>query len=119
MNSKLQIILANLMHRGKIVGWSGIIRVDGQPYQWLGAPGYPNVQQDSFEYTSTKSIFKLSVAGKVAIEVLFLSPVTPDDLQSQSLVGSYMQVNVRSIDGAAHDVQLYSDISAGEHMLSS
>ena len=98
------------------MGWAGIIRVDGEPYQWLGNPGFPNVQQTSFEYTSTKSIFQLSVAGKVALEVTFLSPVTPDDLQRQSLVGSYMEVSVRSIDGAAHDVQLYSDISAGKSL---
>ena len=110
----MQSYFANQTHRGKILGWAGIIKVDGQAYQWLGAPGFPNVQQTSFEYTSTKSIFQLSVAGKVAMEVTFLSPVTPDDFQRQSIVGSYIDISVRSIDGVAHDVQLYSDISAGK-----
>jgi Domain of unknown function (DUF5127) len=72
---------------------------------------YP--QQDSFEYTSTKSIFYITVNGKVAIDVTFLSPILPDDLKRQSIVGSYMEVSVRSIDGKSHDVQIYSDISAG------
>ena len=48
------------------------------------------------------------------MEVTFLSPVTPDDFQRQSIVGSYIDISVRSIDGVAHDVQLYSDISAGK-----
>jgi hypothetical protein len=78
----------------------------------MGDPGFPNVDQDAFEYTSTKSIFRLSVAGKIAMEVTFLSPVTPNDFKRQALVGSYMDVVVRSLDGQAHDVQLYSDISA-------
>jgi hypothetical protein len=78
----------------------------------MGAPGFPNVDQTGFEYTSTKSIFHLTVAGKIAIDVTFLSPVTPNDLKRQALVGSYMDVVVRSLDGQAHDVQLYSDISA-------
>jgi hypothetical protein len=106
-----------ILDRNKNVGWAGIIRVDGVPYQWLGNPGYKNVNQTNFSYTSTKSIFKLEVEGKVSITVTFLSPVTPNDLMRQSLVFSYMDVEVYSQDGQLHDVQLYSDISAGKYVL--
>lgn len=69
--------------------------------------------QSSFEYTSTKSIFVLS-AGSVGLNVTFLSPVTPTDLMRQSIPGTYMNVEVYSLDGAEHNVQLYTDVSAGE-----
>jgi Domain of unknown function (DUF5127) len=81
----------------------------------MGAvPGVENARQTSFEYTSTKSIFNLDVGGKVAMVVTFLSPVTPKDLKLQSLVFSYLNVEVRSADEGEHHVELYSDISAGK-----
>lgn len=105
-------------HSNQITGWAGLIRVDGTTYKWLGDPLGPNgpavVTQNSYEYTSTKSIFSQDVDGKVALNITFLSPVTPDDFQRQSLIFSYMNVEVTSLDGAEHDVQLYSDISAGK-----
>jgi hypothetical protein len=73
-----------------------------------------NVNQKSFEYTSTRSIFTLDVADKVEMKVTFLSPVVPDDLMKASLPQSYINVDVYSTDGNQHDVQLYTDISAGE-----
>lgn len=85
--------------------------------------GKPNdfdtyVNQTSFEYTSTKSIFT-STAGPVQLVVTFLSGVTPDDLLRSSLPYTYMNVDVQSTDDAAHEVQLYTDISAewvsGDH----
>lgn len=93
----------------------GIIRVDGQSYTWFGAPlDVPGtVTQNSFEYTSTKSIFSLSVGTTVGLKVTFLSPVTPSDNQRQSIAASYMNVEVVSLDGKEHDVQLYTDVSAG------
>ncbi|TQS36293.1 hypothetical protein Golomagni_03262 [Golovinomyces magnicellulatus] len=97
---------------GQIVGWAGMVRVDGTVYTWMGAPGPQLATQTAFEYTSTRSIFTMSVEAKVEIQVTFLSPITPDDLKRQSLVYSYLDVAVRSLDGAPHSIQLYADISA-------
>ena len=47
------------------------------------------------------------------MNITFLSPITPDDMKRQSLIFSYLDVSVESMDGASHDVQLYTDISAG------
>jgi hypothetical protein len=80
----------------------------GDPSQSSGL-----VTQKSFEYTSTKSVFTLDAGGLVELNVTFLSPITPDDQKRQSLVFSYLDVAVQSLDGHAHDVQLYTDISAG------
>ena len=98
-----------------------MIRVDGQTYQWMGDPAgslngvadVSTVDQRSFEYTSTKSIFIMDVGGKVQMNITFLSPVTPNDYKRQSLPMSYMDVSVVSTDGQEHSVQMYSDISAG------
>jgi hypothetical protein len=82
----------------------------------MGNPlNFPNLaDQVSAEYTSTKSIFNFDIDGKVSLKVTFLSPVTPDDQKRQSLIFSYMNVEVASADGKSHAVQLYSDISAGK-----
>jgi Domain of unknown function (DUF5127) len=93
-----------------------MIRVDGTSYTWMGGMKPPPVNQTSFQYTSTKSIFVLDVAGVVEMTVTFLSPISPNNLKRQSLVFSYLHVDIKSKDGANHDVQLYADISAGENL---
>ncbi len=55
----------------------------------------------------------MSVGGKVQMIIEFLSPITPTDYMRQSLIFSYMNVQVKSLDGANHRVQLYTDVSAG------
>ncbi|CAA9959750.1 hypothetical protein PTNB73_02317 [Pyrenophora teres f. teres] len=98
---------------GQWLGWTGLIKVDGTTYLWMGAPKDFNnkANQTSFEYTSTKSIFTMT-AGNVELKVTFLSPLTPKDYKRQSLIFSYMDVEVSSLDGSEHDVQIYTDISA-------
>ncbi|KAH8692346.1 glutaminase GtaA [Talaromyces proteolyticus] len=98
---------------GATLGWTGLINVDGSSYCWMGAPLHFNtVDQVSYNYTSSSSTYVLSVDGKVQITATFTSPITPDDFKRQSLIFSYLNVDVVSLDGSEHDVQLYSDISA-------
>lgn len=58
----------------------------------------------------------MDVGGVVEMNITFLSPLTPSDLMRQSLTMSYLDVSVSSSDGAAHDVQLYTDITAGKKL---
>ncbi|KAL2836099.1 hypothetical protein BJY01DRAFT_258783 [Aspergillus pseudoustus] len=97
---------------GQITGWAGLVRVDGQVYTWMGLPGSTTVNQTAYEYTSTKSIFTMRVGDMVEMKITFLSPITPNDLRRQSLVFSYLQVSITSLDGEPHQVQVYTDISA-------
>ncbi|RDW86226.1 glutaminase GtaA [Aspergillus mulundensis] len=97
---------------GQVTGWAGLVRVDGQVYTWMGLPGSTTVNQTAYEYTSTKSIFTMHVGDAVEMKITFLSPITPNDLRRQSLVFSYLDVSVTSLDGKSHSVQLYADISA-------
>jgi hypothetical protein len=100
--------------RGQTTGWTGLIRVDGKTFTWMGAPlDIQRANQVAFEYTSTKSIFTIEVDDKVSMRITFLSPLAPDEFKRQSLVFSYMEVVISSLDGKSHDVQLYTDISAG------
>ncbi|KAL4873612.1 hypothetical protein BDV12DRAFT_81320 [Aspergillus spectabilis] len=97
---------------GQITGWAGLIRVDGHVYTWMGRPGSTTVNQTAYEYTSTKSIFTMHVGDMVEMKITFLSPITPNDLRRQSLVFSYLDVSVTSLDGESHSVQVYADVSA-------
>ncbi|KAE9397145.1 DUF1793-domain-containing protein [Gymnopus androsaceus JB14] len=101
---------------GATLGWAGFVNVDGVSYNFLGTPDVPGATfslatQQSFEFTSTQSIFVLS-AGPIDITVNFLSPVEATDLVKQSTPFAYMAISAESTDGNAHTVQIYSDISA-------
>ncbi|KAJ7503731.1 hypothetical protein B0H11DRAFT_2170697 [Mycena galericulata] len=100
---------------GQTVAWTGIIKVDGENYVFLGAPSVPDTsftgaKQKSFNFTVTQSTFVLS-AGPVDVTVNFLSPVETD-LVKLSIPLSYMDVSFAATDGKTHSVQVYSDISA-------
>ncbi|KAI4665545.1 uncharacterized protein J4E78_003007 [Alternaria triticimaculans] len=99
---------------GQILGWTGLVKVDGNTFVWMGKPdGYNDfANQTSYEYTSTKSIFTITAGDTVQLKVTFMSPLTPNDFKRQSLIFSYMNVEVSSLDGSQHDVQIYTDISA-------
>lgn len=58
----------------------------------------------------------MDVNGQVEMTITFLSPVYPDDLLRASLPYSYMNVDVKSVDGQQHDIQVYTDISAGRKL---
>lgn len=55
-------------------------------------------------------------AGAVTMNITFLSPIFPTDLKRQSLPFSYVDVSVSSSDSSPHEVQLYTDVTAGKSM---
>ncbi|KLO15801.1 hypothetical protein SCHPADRAFT_243997 [Schizopora paradoxa] len=92
-------------------GWTCIVVVDDIPYIIMGS--FSNLalaNQTVASFTATKASFTL-MAGPVAVNATFLSPLTPSDLVRQSLPFAYFYVDISSIDGAAHDVRIYSDIT--------
>ncbi|KAJ7145357.1 hypothetical protein C8R43DRAFT_1130032 [Mycena crocata] len=98
---------------GAALGWAGFVKVDGKAFSFLGSSnvaGLTKATQKSFRFTSTQSIFVLS-AGPIDLTVTFLSPVEPNDLLKHSIPFSYLAVSAASTDGAAHSVQVYTDIS--------
>lgn len=90
-----------------------LIRIDGKSYRLMGlAPDdLPAFTQKSVEVTPTRSIYEFEDAG-VHVTLTFLEPALPDDLDVFSWPLSYLTWNVRSIDGANHQVELYDSASS-------
>lgn len=117
--------------QGSKTGMTGIIRIDGTSYLFMGDPklvltvpdgnhgkahtlqDFPHaLDQTALRMTPTRSRFELQ-GGGVGLVVEFLSPVEPGDLRRQSIPLSYVTVTASSIDGRSHHVQLYLDITGG------
>jgi hypothetical protein len=102
-----------------IVGWCGLVRVDGALYSWMGNPvgltlnnnaTFKPVTFQGYQITPTRSILSLQ-AGPMAINVTFLSPIEPTDLVKQSFPFTYIYFEASSTDENSHSVQVYQDIS--------
>ncbi len=91
-------------------GFAGLVSIDGQVYAWAGQPGATALTQTSLRVTATRSIFTLN-AGGVELTAEWLSPIEPGDLKRESVPFTLLTVSVRAIDGAAHTVRLYADIT--------
>ncbi|MEV4137814.1 DUF5127 domain-containing protein [Dactylosporangium sp. NPDC049742] len=97
---------------GAATAMTGIVRVDGQPFVFMGSPsgGWPLATQTALVVTATRSTFTIT-AGAVRLEVEFLSPVDPANLRRQSVPMSYLSVTATAADGGSHAVSVYLDIS--------
>lgn len=92
---------------------TGIARIDGKPYVFMGAPsidGATKMDLTTRALTPTKTEFVMSASG-VVLTLDFLSPVEPTDLKRQSAPVGYVRASVTASDGKAHAVSLYFDIS--------
>ncbi|KAJ5703063.1 hypothetical protein N7488_010611 [Penicillium malachiteum] len=97
---------------GQELGWSVIVRVNGQAFSLMGVPdletnGILPAKVHLAEFTATHSLFDLT-AGPVSLTLDFFSPVSPSNYVRQSLPFSYLTVQVTRSYG--DDIQIYSDI---------
>lgn len=98
---------------------TGLIRIDGKPRRFMGkveladkSDGEPEaMEQQSLKVEPLTTTYRFESDG-VELEVSFMTPLLLDDLDLLSRPVSYMTFRVRSVDGGAHDVQLYIDVSA-------
>ena len=67
--------------------------------------------QTSHRMTATQSIYTFTAAG-VDLTVTFMAPLLMDNLTVLSRPVQYISYQIRSNDGKAHDVQLYTDVSS-------
>jgi hypothetical protein len=101
---------------GATRGFAGLVMIDNQPYAWAGEPLLTGnapvtaMTATSTEVTATRSIFTAQ-AGGVQLVAEWLSPVEPGNLELQSVPLTLLTVSVSFTDGAAHDVQVYADIT--------
>ncbi|KAF5323146.1 hypothetical protein D9758_017812 [Tetrapyrgos nigripes] len=119
--------------QSRTLGWSGLICVDGQLYEWLGLafegggltlnqnPKISTASLQSIQITPTQTIMSYTAGNStnnnnlgqplISFNVTFLSPIEPGDAALQSLEFVYVDVDVESLDGQGHDVQVYQDFS--------
>lgn len=92
---------------------SGLARIDGQTYRYLGnqprdaAP----MKQILRQVTPTRTLYQFEAAG-VRLNLTFLTPALPGDLDILSRPVTYVQLEANATDGRTHDVDLYFDASA-------
>jgi hypothetical protein len=101
---------------GKANQMSGMLRIDGQPYRFIGrnnrmADQVPAMEQLSREVTPLRTIYRFAAAG-VELTLTFTSPLLPDDLELLGRPVSYLDLTVRATDGKDHAVSAYYDWSA-------
>ena len=109
-----QLTDANTVHwTGHEQSLSGMIRIDGHTWRWMGAEPkkIPALPQLSVSVTPTRSIYEFAGAG-IHLTVSFMTAALPDDLQAFSQPLSYISCNARSTDGAKHDVSIYAGVSS-------
>lgn len=97
---------------GTINALHSLVRVDGQAYRLMG-PGdqqSPAARQLSCEVLPTQTRYSFA-AGPVAVELTFLTPALPADLDQLGRPVGYLTWSAKSTDGAAHATQLYFDHS--------
>lgn len=99
----------------------GLIRIDGRVFRFLGSTTtgheWRNARQPSgmrqveADVRPTQTRYRFEDAG-VALEVTFLTPLLPDDLDLLSRPFSYVHFELSSLDGEAHECELYLEAAA-------
>ena len=90
-----------------------IVRVDGKSYRIMGdeprivAPA----EQTSLRVFPTRTVYEFQ-AGGVRIQLTFLTPDLPQDIDVLSRPVTYLSWQVSSTDGRPHQVEIYYDNSA-------
>lgn len=91
--------------------FNGLVRVDGKTYRYLGHEdrSIPALTETDQKVTPTRTIVTLQ-SPEVELNITFLTPAFPDDLQVMARPITYLAWNVASRDGSKHDVPIYLDV---------
>jgi hypothetical protein len=92
---------------------SAIVRVDGQTFRLMGTQPEESASlpQTGVTVLPTRTIYTFA-NGQVEVQLVFLAPAIPSDLELLSRPVTYLTYTVRSLDGKNHKVQLYADAGA-------
>ena len=97
---------------GKVQSMFGMARIDGHAYRFLGVyHDLPAMTHVGLEVLPTRTITRFE-AGGIELEVLFLTPLLPHDLDVLARPVTYIAWTARAIDGKGHKVSVYFDVSA-------
>lgn len=92
---------------------SAMVRVDGQTFRLMGAQPEESASlpQTGVLVLPTRTIYTFA-NEKVQVQMVFLTPAIPSDIEVLSRPVTYVTYRVRSQDGKTHNVQLYADAGA-------
>ena len=90
---------------------TGIARIDGKPYRFMGRrpDSVPAMQQVSSSVAATHTRYEFRQDG-VTLDLTFFTPAMMDDLDLLSRPVTYLTWDVKSTDGAAHQVSVLLDV---------
>jgi hypothetical protein len=97
----------------------GLVRIDGLPWRFMGLETedrgstlglLPALPQTGLTVTATRSIYRFE-AGGIELMVQFMAPLLMDDLDLATRPVNYLTVSACSLDGKAHAVEVYIDIT--------
>ena len=96
---------------GKPQPLTGIARIDGKPYRFMGKrpDEAPAMEQVESTVEATHTTYRFRAAG-VEIRFTFFSPVFTDDLDLYSRPVTYLTWTVQSTDDASHLVSVLLDV---------
>jgi hypothetical protein len=111
---------ANKLYSDETRHWTGrenrlsaIVRVDGQTFRLMGAQPEESASlpQTGVTVLPTHTIYTFA-SDTLQVQMVFLTPAIPSDLELLSRPVTYITYLVRSLDGKTHDVQFYADAGA-------
>jgi hypothetical protein len=91
----------------------GIARIDGKPYRFMGVrpESVPAMPQVRLQVLPTRTVYTFEADG-VELQMTFLTPALPYNLEVLSRPVTYILWQARATDGKRHEVSLYLDASA-------
>jgi len=98
---------------GKVQAMSSMVRIDGKTYRLMGLEprGCPAMPQVGRRVTPTATVYDFEADG-VKVQLKFLSPLLPHDLELVGRPVTYLSWTLGAKDGRGHDVQVYFDNTA-------
>jgi hypothetical protein len=90
---------------------NGLVRIDGKSYRYLGDANraIPALDETQRQITATRTIVTLQNSA-VELRLTFLTPAFPDEMKVMARPVTYLVWDVKSRDGAQHDVSIYLDV---------
>ncbi len=92
---------------------NSMVRVDGQTFRLMGTQPEESASlpQTGVVVLPTRTIYTFA-NERVQVQMVFLTPALPSDIEVLSRPVTYISFLVRSLDGKNHDIQFYSDAGA-------
>lgn len=89
---------------------TSLVRIDGKAYRLMGGQpqDLPAMKQTSLEVLPTRTIYHFEGEG-VQVEMSFLQPTLPEDIDLMSRPVVYLTWSCVSTDGKPHEVSIYLD----------